>query len=243
LILFLFTLLGLRVYPTTVEVSFEEIGKTYKGYITVYNKGDKGVYIKVNVFDFGIDEEDGSPLPLPLNSTPYSIFNYLKLEPDSFYLEKGKEAKVKYILNSPPQPGNYYGIVIFSTSSPNKKFFGSGIDIGVNFLITAGNKNFLKRAKIEYLETYKINDDIQIVYKVSNVGETHLRIKTFLEIKDDKGNSVKKYEPKFHTFLIPNTSRIFKFIFEKPRKGEYIAFAFITYEDEYELKEKKFFVK
>jgi len=134
-------------------------------------------------------------------------------------------------------------MLIFSTFSPGKKFLRAGIDIGVNFLVTINGKNFLKKAKIESFNFYKINDDIQFVYKISNNGDIHLRIKTFLEIKDNKGNTVKRYEPNSHIFLLPQKSRNLKFRWEKPKKGEYIAFIFIAYENEYELKEAKFIVK
>ena len=244
--LLLFIIAGYRIgiEPTTVELVLNETGKHYYGFLNIYNRGETGYYVKVSHFDFGIDQMAGSSSPVPLGSTPYSMRGWLKLEPDSCYLAPMKAVKVKYILSPPANAeGNYYAMALFSTVAPDTERDRSGLDIGVNFLVTVGNKNFTKIAKIESFNFYKIKDDIEFAYKVSNIGETHIRVKTFLEIKNREGKIVKRYEPSHHTFLPPQTNRIFKFTWHKPAKGEYVAFAFITYENEYEIKETKFAVK
>uniref|UniRef100_A0A7C4XVR6 Uncharacterized protein n=1 Tax=candidate division WOR-3 bacterium TaxID=2052148 RepID=A0A7C4XVR6_UNCW3 len=244
LLIFIIGGYNLGVEPPTVELVLSEPGKVYYGFLTLYNRGKSGYYVKLGHYDFGIDQNDGSPLPVPLGSTPYSMRGWLKFEPESLYLAPMKAVKVRYTLNPPSGAmGSYYGMVLVSTISPGTEQFRTGIDIGVNFLVTVGNNKLIKKAKIESFYYYKSKEDIQFAYKVSNIGETHLRIKTFLEIKDKQGKVLKRYEPSQHTFLPPQTNRLFQFTWQRPQKGEYTAFAFITYEDEYEIKETKFAVK
>jgi len=244
---FLLIILGgcnLGVEPPTIELSASESGKSYYGFFTVHNRGNEGYYVSVQYFDFGIDSLDGSPFPLPQKSTPYSISGWLTFEPTSFYLPPRKSVKINYTLTPPSgTEGSYYGMILISTITPGTRQFRTGLDIGVNFLVTIGNRDFIKKTKLDTLIVQKLDGNVQFFYRIKNIGETHCRVKTLLEIKNKQGKVIQRYEPSSHTFLPPQGKRIYKFLWEKPLKGDYVAFAFITYENGYDLKEMKFTVK
>lgn len=184
--------LGLRIDKSKIKLVVQE-GQSVSGFLTVTNLANKKIKVKVYLQDFEyVYPFDGSKKFYPLNTTPYSLDDWIKFSPSEFSLPPNSQQKVSYILRVPSKMDTgHYGVMFFETE------LGQGRDaqgravtllgrIGVLFFIEPQQR--LKKARVEniFVQGNAIKGDFL------NKGNVALIAKGYFSVIDKKGLVVER---------------------------------------------------
>ena len=112
---------GITVGPPVVEYTIER-GKTVSGIVKVNDYNPVAVTLYPQVSDFGAKNESGQPAFFETDpNRKFSLSNWIKFSPDPINLAVGELKAIQYQIVVPEdaEPGGHYGVLFFSTKSPN----------------------------------------------------------------------------------------------------------------------------
>jgi hypothetical protein len=145
---------SINIDPPRAEITVKP-GEEKSGFIVVQNKDEVGsTHVKAYAEDV-VYLPDGSNDFLPLNSTPWSLGDSIKIGPTEFDIPAGKQVMVRYVVSLPKDAkGGRYGVIFFEAGVPPAEVVKIGANInlriGTMLLVTAQNTAIFK-AKIKEL--------------------------------------------------------------------------------------------
>jgi hypothetical protein len=168
-----------NVDPPKLSLSIKP-GEKKSGYIHITNTSKKDIiHIKAYSLDV-IYLPDGSNDFVPLSSTPWSLKDWLKINPNEFYILPNQEQIVRFQVKLPPEAkGGFYGVIFFEMNSPQpvKKEQATitiGVRIGTIVLVeAAGTAEYA--AKINALDVVKKENSYEIGCTIQNSGNILIR--------------------------------------------------------------------
>ena len=218
---------GFRISPVIVEKTVDA-GSSTEAEISIYNPTAVQVTAKIvaNDFESSIDES-GQPriiFDTDKNATANS-FKALVGDLGSVDIPANSYVKVPVLITVPQNssPGGYYGVVRVEsvTNSSDSSNVNLNASVGTIFMVTvpgAINESLsiteFTAAKDGSNGRFFIGggDKIQIVTRLTNNGNIHVKPFGRIQILDSKGNSVEQFEfndrePKAN--VLPNSTRKF----------------------------------
>lgn len=210
----------------------------------VKNKGKETIALKVYTGDFWI-EPDGKEAFLDSGKIEHSCAKWLEVSPEELELAPGESRTVKFNITAPPEKTGTYWAMIFveQTTKPTIKTAQKGQQqfnilsfqrVGVRiFEDIPGSKTGEGKISQVNVGGNARNKLIKIDLKFENSGDTLLRCKGSVEIKDLKGETVKKATlDEFNCY--PKSARIgSSTIKEELEPGQYSVLAVLDYGGEY----------
>jgi hypothetical protein len=168
-----------NVDPPKVSLSIKP-GEKKSGYIHITNTSKKDIiHIKAYSLDV-IYLPDGSNDFVPVGSTPWSLKDWLKINPNEFDILPNQEQTVRFQVKLPPEvKGGFYGVIFFEMNSPQQlkkeqTTITIGVRIGTIVLVeAAGTAEYA--AKINALEIVKKDNGYQIGCTIQNSGNILIR--------------------------------------------------------------------
>lgn len=243
--------LKMNIDPPRVVISVKP-GEETTGFVSVLNYDEEGpIHVKAYVQDL-VYLPDGSNDFLPLESTPWSIAEYLKIGPTEFDIGPGQQEMVRYIVTVPEgATGGFYGVVFFEVATPPSQFTQAGANVNVRlgsiFLLTASGTEDIE-AKLKSITITEPNNDVPLTVSASvyNGGNIIARPFGTVKIIDEKEVVVAEFpinEKKGGIF--PKTNGAFQAKYEKNiEKGTYFAQVVLDYGGDVLLGgQKKFTIK
>lgn len=215
---------GIQVSPTLYELNAER-GKTYSIELTVMNVTLTDLLYTVSVDDFNSSDETGSPHIILNSELPEtaSVMTWVSTIPD-FILKSRESKKIDAQITIPgnAEPGGHYGVIRFSGSAPEIESTGVGLSASAGVLIlirvdgtiseTASLVSFYS-ANGDKQSSFFENGPINLVARIKNDGNVHVKPSGDIEIRDIFGNltatfPVNRQEPKSN--VLPNSIRRFE---------------------------------
>jgi len=186
---------SISVSPSIFELKIQP-GKTFTDSIRVVNVTESATDIVVYLSDFGLSPE-GQIRFYDAGTTPYSLKDYVRINPTSFSLEPGEEKWVRFSVRIPAgQVGESQGILFFQTV-PRKVKSPVGRQVLVAARIGSTVYAAVKPtidASVDIVNVLfrQTSDDHSLEYAaiVRNTGNVHVRPKGKLTLKDPSGHSV-----------------------------------------------------
>ncbi|MBI4721884.1 MAG: hypothetical protein HY769_02620 [Candidatus Stahlbacteria bacterium] len=220
--------IGLRVYPADIPIVCQK-GTTYEGEITVVNISDREMKFVLIPYDLGVDGSGGLTT-LPIGEGKHSATKWITFSPDSFTLPPSGEGKATYHIRVPDdvEVGGYYSAIY--VDAPVKM----GVHIGIvcKFFITIQGE-MQKKAIVEGIEVYKKDEGVEIDVKYSNIGNIHFEPNIVAEIKNEKGETIKRLVNENSRPILPGSKVNHKFLWQQPpENGNYQTVVVFTYNSE-----------
>lgn len=168
------------VYPS-IEQKLDPGGHT-EGVTKIINESDVPLTFDLNVQDFVVTDDIGTPNILPPNTlaTKYSAAAWVGVTPDKFTLLPGQKQNLQYFIQVPrdARPGGHYAVIVYTPEVKNgvsgtgatvNSQLGSIFYITVNGPITesANVSNFFANPFQEY-------GPVSILTQIQNLGDLHI---------------------------------------------------------------------
>jgi len=215
-------------YSHAVSVSIQPVeitmkpGGTYNSSILIQNFDQETAYCKVYLGDW-IQTEEGSQY-LDAGTVEHSLSKWTRISHDKIAILSGESKRVYYEIKLPEDPelyGTYWGIVFIEEEArpaavPLEE--GNLPGLGINVVVRHGLKIYAtisdtgkKKAEFVAAKTVKLeNGGLEFNATFENQGNTHLRPKVWLELRDRSGKTVHKLQHQQQTVL-PGIKREYKF--------------------------------
>ncbi len=224
--------------PSRTELTINP-GEKKNSYVTVTNTHESdSVSIRAYVQDL-IYLPDGSNDFVKAGSTPWSCAEWIKINPDEFYLLPDQEKVVKFQVKVPPEAsGGYYGVIFFEVLSKSAQQEASSANVAVRIgslvlVDIAGTAQYSAKitdlSVVESVEEDSSGLDISCIVK--NSGNILIRPTGTMQILDAAGveESNLKLNPN-EGGILPGTSRKFNIsIDEDLEEGKYEVRSLIDY--------------
>jgi hypothetical protein len=211
-------------------------GGVYEGTIVLRNKGDKPHDVKIKKKDYLFDREGKNRFEDP-PIHPRSNSDWISVSPSKASIPPGESLNVSFKIHIPQKEdlsGSYWSILMVEPLEPivaetllrseNKKLTMSlkvVIQHAVQIITDIGDTG---TTKIKFVERKIVNKEgkrfIQI--DIENVGERWVTFKPIVEIFDQDGKSIGKFEANRARIFPTCSARFFSDISEVP-KGKYKA--------------------
>lgn len=207
--------LNVNIDPPRLELSIRP-GEEKSGFIVVQNKDEVGsMHIKAYVQDL-VYLPDGSNDFLPVNSTPWSLGDNIKVGPTEFDIAAGQQEMVRYVVSMPKDAkGGKYGVVFFEAAIPPSEFKKVGanvnVRIGTIILATAEGTSTLKvKMKGIKVEVPPDKKSIKVSCSVFNNSNVIARPNGMIKLIDnDKVVAAEVPINKERGGVLPNTARTY----------------------------------
>jgi hypothetical protein len=219
--------LSLDVSPAKYEFQLAG-GKNTTIPILVRNNGSASVHIQVSLGDFLV-ERDGNYKFLPLGKGPYSMGNWIDVNPREFDLEPQAFKQVRFTVNVPGgASGEYSGLVFFTTRPPRKP---GGLAIAERvasklYEIVPDTAKFA--GEIDDVVVKPDASGEKYLVGFHNTGNAHVYLSGRVEIKSGSQVIDRVVLPK-DMLVERNGSRMIEAVGKKLAAGSYSAIAFIDY--------------
>lgn len=218
---------GFRISPVVVEKTVDA-GSSVESEISIYNPTPAPVSAKLvaNDFESSLDESGQPRIIFDTDKdAPANSFKALVGDLGTVDIPANSYASVPILINVPQNssPGGYYGVVRVEsvTNSSDSSNVNLNASVGTIFLVTvpgAINESLsiteFTAAKDGSNGRFFIGggDKIQIVTRLTNNGNIHVKPFGRIQVLDSKGNSVEQFEfndrePKAN--VLPNSTRKF----------------------------------
>lgn len=196
---------GLEISPPLIELSANP-GDEVKTQIRLRNVTNGSLVTKAQTNDFVAAGEDGQPKLLldETEQSPYSIKDWLTTIP-SVTLQPQEQKTLEVTMNVPEDvgPGGHYGVVRFTGLPPEVEDTGVSLSASVGTLILVNvSGNISEQAKIAEFYTAKGEakrwlfeyGPINLVQKIQNDGNVHIKPKGSVRVLNMFGKEVKSFQ-------------------------------------------------
>jgi len=198
---------GYTVGPPVVEYTAER-GQTINGIVKVNDYSPTPIILYPQVADFAAKDETGQPSFFESDpNRKFSLSSWMKFSdaPVEFGVGELKEIQYQIVVPTDAEPGGHYGVLFFSTKSPNEVKEGeakvvANMKVGQLVLVTV-NGDVKENAVVETFKTkhlfnwfpqvhysneklLRISANIDVVTRLKNVGNIHFKPKGTIEIKN-----------------------------------------------------------
>lgn len=206
------------VSPPRNEISLNP-GESYSNDIKITNNNDSPIEVSVNINNFIVTDENGTPNPIIDNNSPYSLILWITYSPNTLKIAPHQFDNLTYTINIPNNavPGGHYAMFTFTPNAPknsNLIAVSSQIASLIN-VVVSGNIN--EKAILKNLtKNYNFAEDkLNLRTNVYNLGNVHIKPVLYASIYSmDKTFISSKAFPVFNIF--PNAGRIYKEEFTIP---------------------------
>ena len=225
---------GFRVSPVRSELTIDK-GKSQQLTITVENPSDIPTTAKAVVNDFvSSDQENGEPRLILDNSVPLPKNDFTKLVRGLHDIDLGprekKDITISIAVPADANAGGYYGAIRFLPSVINNSGnVGLTASVGTIVLVRVPG-NLTERLELvqmgasqkDHIKSFFNHGDIDVVVRLKNTGDIHVKPFGKVQIKDMFGKVVKEYElnnvePRAN--ILPDSIRKFTNPVSKPSHG------------------------
>ncbi len=204
---------GYTVGPPVVEYTAER-GQTVNGVVKVNDYSPIEVTLYPQVADFAAKDETGQPTFYDANpNSKYSLSSWIKFseEPVIFAIGELKAIPYQIVVPEDAEPGGHYGVLFFSTKSPNNVKEGeakvvANMKVGQLILVTVPGEiktegivetfktkhfwNFFPQVKYSNEKFFNFSHNIDFITRIQNVGNVHFKPAGKIEIKNLFGQKV-----------------------------------------------------
>ncbi len=206
---FLFLLLGFssitqlkaQIYFGITPIRVEHLlvpGKSETHVIEVMNRSPSPLRIKVYPLNWYL-KEDGNPVFLENESSPFSCASWIKVNPQDFRISPDRNMAVRYQISVPENAdeGGYWAGISFENVPPEKPgeqpraVFSRGRIVYIVY-VTVGK--VIPEAKINEIEISFNEETPEFDVMVENTGKTYFRTKGSLEIQDQREKVITSIE-------------------------------------------------
>lgn len=206
-------------------------GESRIGSFRVHNTGEEPIRVLISLWDWW-REPNGEMKVLPPGTLERSLAPWIGfLSPTDLTLEPGAAQEVSFSVTVPPDAdGSHWALITVDEVVPEPKGFQVVVGYAIKVLQTdpATERKEGRITNIEIIST----DPLQIKIVFENTGNAHLRTKGYLEIRDEKGEPVRRLEvPEFPT--LPGEVRELKLEAEKLPPGRYLALVVLDFGGDY----------
>lgn len=217
---------GIQVSPVIIDLNSEK-GHEYTLKITVTNVTAGDLALTSSVNDFESDGDTGNPkVILEDRDSSYSLKTWVTV-PSGFTLKSKESRQLTLTVNVPDnaEAGGHYGIIRFSGVPPGKEPGTVSLNASVGTLLlarVAGNitENLqIKSMNVQQKGKNKSvvnNGPVDIVTKVENTGNVHVKPVGTMTVKDMFGKVVGTFEFGSPTKnVLPHSTRTYTQRFDK----------------------------
>lgn len=205
------------ISPPTLKFKLNPGQKTEKT-IKITNKSSVTMEFVVNVQDFIVTNETGTPelLPEGVNiDNRFSAASWTAVLPDQFIIEPGRSATTTLYLQVPGDArpgGRYFSVTIQPLANPNLETSGTAINTVVGSLVyLTVNGETKEDAKILRFFAPPLSEygPISIESEIQNTGDIHISPRGTVEVKNLIGKKI--YSGVLENLnVFPGTSRLYK---------------------------------
>jgi len=168
--------------PPRLEVEVEP-GEVTQKIIKVRNESDTELGIQVQVYDFIVADDQGTPVPVNEEvSARWAASNWIQVSPTKFVLKAGETKELDLVIITPENaaPGGHYAVVFYQPIAGNDRLQGSASFIAPNvgtllYLIVPGKikeEAFVRRLEIPRFSEF---GPIKITTEIENLSDIHIK--------------------------------------------------------------------
>ncbi len=192
---------GIGISPSLVELNATR-GNVYEVTLKITNVTPTDLVYESSTNDFTSADESGSP-HVVLNSTTPSSASIIKwVAPIPKFTLKSHQEKVitaQIIVPANAEPGGHYGVIRFSGQPPELKTSGVGLSFsaGLLLLIRVDGNIAEKASLVSLFSAAGANESwffesspINLVTRIQNQGNVHVKPTGSIEVRDMFGNLV-----------------------------------------------------
>lgn len=205
--------LDLGISPPDIQLKINR-GEQYQGELYIYGSDSETVDVKAHPMDWSLTTS-GAYQFLPVGTVKRSASSWISFSPANFRLSPKRGQKVLYTVKVPDNvSGSYWGNIMFDTNptlQKGKNQFQIAVAGRLAFIIRIDiNGSPAPAGSVEKLsanwnpETGKLN----ATFRVRNNGDSFIRFKGRLEIKDHRGQKAGEVAFK-EGYILPDYTREF----------------------------------
>ena len=199
---------SLALAPAQVQYAFKP-GQPFQFDLSVSNKGDSAVALRVSVTDFWYNEKNEKIFNAP-GSSPRSAANWIEPVPRQLTVPAAGTGKVQVIVTPPLKVSGGYYAVVFVESKPEltegataeKKAVYTNMRLGSLILLSAENT---EEYKVEVSDAQftapASNQSMKLDFMLSNQSNTHVFPLCTLAILNSRHELIAKAEGEKRRFL------------------------------------------
>jgi hypothetical protein len=189
---------GLTISPPVSEPKIKP-GQTLEQTIRVTNPTSKLIEVYPKVMDFKAKGESGQPAfyTAAESGDKFSLAKWVTYNPAKIALTPEQVIEYKYTIKVPAdaEPGGHYGAIFFASEPPKDQAAGSKVTIGSmigSLVLVRVPGDTIEKAIVEQFstlkKTYIVGNKVNIVTRIANVGNVHVKPQGTIKIKDSFGN-------------------------------------------------------
>ncbi len=216
-------------------------GDSYAGSISAFNDNTEPVNLKIYLGDWR--QTDNGEQYLEVGEEPKSLSPWMRVSPNNLTIPPGGTEPIYYEIKVPNDPeltGSYWGIFFVEgePSATEVKDSSENASLGLNVIVRHGVKVYVtirgteeSHAGFVAARTENTPDGgLNIASTFENQGNTYLRPKVWLEVRDLSGSTVYTMDHRLMSIL-PGVERdyIFELREDDLEPGRYIALIIADY--------------
>jgi hypothetical protein len=163
-----------------IKVTLDPGGRS-EGTTKVINQTDAPLTFNLNVQDFTVTDNFGTPNVLPPNtlSKKYSAAAWIAVTPTTFTVQQGKQQIVNYYIQVPKdaKPGGHYAAIVYSPASKGENNTGGIVktEVGSLFYVAVNGpiteKSIVSRFFANNFQEY---GPVKVFTQIQNLGDLHI---------------------------------------------------------------------
>jgi len=196
---------GVGISPPRYEF-FLAPGERRSGVFHVFTTETEAQGVEMELLDY-VQAGDGKFVFLPGGSIPYSLAPYLMVTLNPFEVMAGKDQTIPFTVTAPKNGEGSYWVAIAFTTRQVRETNAKGIQVtqqvrvlGAIYVTVSGTER--PDATLEALKL----EDTKLNAVVINTGNTYLRLKPVVLLKNQNGEVIYKKEEK--NFLLLRDARV-----------------------------------
>ncbi len=196
---------GVGIAPPRYEF-FLAPGERRSGVFHVFTTETQAQGVEMELLDY-IQAGDGKFVFLPGGSIPYSLAPYLTVSLNPFEVAAGKNQTIPFTVTAPKNGEGSYWVAIAFTTRQVRETNAQGVQItqqvrvlGAVYVTITGTER-----PNASLETLKVEGS-KLTATVANTGNTYLRLKPVILLKNQSGQTI--YQKEEEPFLLLREARI-----------------------------------
>lgn len=226
-------------------------GQSRTGTFGVTNRGDKGISLKIGLKDFTITKEGGFIVLEPGTLGEHSLANYLTYSPQSMELKPGESQMVHYSFTLPSDATDpHWATLIVSPEIPTQTITRTEEEEGIVFVVNLQlNYAFIiiqrelnppePAGQMVGIDVSGSAEDDQKMLTVwstfQNLCDDVLGCQVYMEVRDEAGGTILRYDFPPDRMVLPNTQRVFSHAFDDVDMppGQYLILCVVDFGGDY----------
>jgi hypothetical protein len=223
-------LADLAVGPLSLRLEVSA-GESGVGSFRVHNTGSEPIRLLISLWDWW-RKPDGEMVVLPPGTLERSLTPWIEfLSPTDFPLEPGAAQEVNFSVTVPEEAdGDHWALIVVDQVVSKPEGFQVVVGYAIKVLQTDPATEH-KEAQITGLEVASL-EPLKLVITFANTGNAHLRTEGYLEVRDERGETVRRVEiEEFPT--LPGEVRELVVEMERLPPGGYLALVVLDFGGDY----------